>query len=303
MDILEILRRAQGGDAVANLARTFAVTPAAAEAVLDSVVPQLSRRIERNTLSRGGVADMVGAIGRAADAGYLDDPNALSDPSVRQQGIGILDQILWSKDRSRAVAHRAAQSSGLSAAIVEQMLPVIAAMVMGGLAKGVGGGLGDILSRIPGLPGGGSGLPGGGLPQGGGPLSMPRGGAGTGWGDDTPGGNRGHGPLPMPGTGPAGGFGDQSPLPVPGNAPAPRGGYDTDGRNPLDDLSDVIRRGGQSVPGTGGGTLATIVRGILAAVLGFQNRGVLSWIIRYAVLRYGGSIVRWLLGAVLGRRA
>ena len=115
MNILDILRQSSGGDSsgggAANaLARTFGVEPAAAEAVLKSVVPQLSQRIERNTLSRGGVADLVGALGKASQHDYLANPQALGSPAVTQDGIGFLDQILWSKDKSRAVAHQAAQT-------------------------------------------------------------------------------------------------------------------------------------------------------------------------------------------------
>jgi hypothetical protein len=298
VNILDILRQAQGGNAVANLARTFKIDPAAADAVLASVVPQLSQRIERNTLNRGGVADLVGAIGEAAGRGYLDNPQALATDAAKSDGIGILDQILWSKDQSRAVAHRAAQSSGVSEALIKQMLPVIAAMFMGGMAKGASGSLTDILSKIPGLPGA--------MPNAGGnPLPMPGGGSGDWGGGSLGGGGLGGGgmsgsPLPMPGGGTAGGgFGGQSPLPIPGGAPG-RGGWG--GSNPYGDLPDVIRRGGQSIPGTGG-TLGNIIRGILGGLLGFQNRGVISWILRYVVLRYGMNIVRWFFSRLLlGRR-
>ncbi len=290
MNILDILRHADGGGAVKSLAQTYGIAPAAAEAVLGSVVPQLSQRIERNTLSRGGVADLVGAIGEAARHDYLSNPQALASEAVKQDGIAFLDQILWSKDRSRSVAHAAAQSSGVSEALIKQMLPAIAAMMMGGLAKGAAGGLGDILSKIPGLPGGG--LPGGGL--GGAPRTAPSGGGGS-WG-------RGTDSLPAPG---GGDFSGQSPLPIPGNAPRGGGGV----QNPYDDLSDIIRRGGQPAPSgggagqEGGGALSNIIRAILGAILGFQSRGLLSWIIRYVVVRYGANILRSLLSILLGRRA
>lgn len=287
MNILEILDSGRDGGAAAALARSFNVDPKAAEAVLESIVPELTQRIERNTLNRGGIADLTVALGHAAERSYLDNPAYLDTPEGRQEGIAYLDQILWSKDRSRAIAHRAAATSGVSEATVKQMLPVVAAMMMGGLAKGAGGSLSDILSKIPGLPGGADPFQ---LPQSG--SNAGTGGAtGGGWGGPSPTSEgMGRAPLPMPG----GGIGNQSPLPIPGNSrPGGYGGGGTSHSNPLDDLSDVIRRRGQSVPGTGGGSLANIIRGILASVLGFQNRGVMSWILRYVVLRYGASILRW----------
>lgn len=300
MNILDILRHADGGGAAKTLAQTFSIAPAEADAVLASVIPQLSQRIERNTLSRGGVADIVGAIGMAARHGDLSSPQALASDSVKQDGIAFLDQILWSKDKSRGVAHAAARSSGVSEDLIKQMLPAIAAMMMGGLAKGAAGGLGDILSKIPGLPGGDGfpggapQMPGGGMGGGlGGPARTAPSGGGGSWGGSA-------GNLPAPG----GDFGGQSPLPIPGNAP--RGGGSAP--NQYDDLSDIIRRGGQQAPGggsgggAGGGGLANIIRTILGAILGFQSRGLLSWIIRYVVVRYGANIVRTLLSILLGRR-
>lgn len=313
MNILDILRQSSGGDsarggAVNALARTYGVEPAAAEAVLESVVPQLSQRIERNTLSRGGVADLVGALGKASQHDYLANPQSLGSLAVTRDGIGFLDQILWSKDKSRAVAQQAAQASGLSEALIKQMLPAIAAIVMGGLAKGAAGGLGDILSKIPGLPGGGQLGDGGfgGQPPRSTPRTAPSGGRLGGDGNSGGGGGSwgGSDPLPMPG---GGDFGGQSPLPLPGDAPPGRGSQPSSGNNnPYDDLSDIIRRGGQSAPGNGGGggggSLANMIRTILGAILGFQSRGLLSWIIRYVVVRYGAGILRALVGILLGRR-
>ena len=69
---------------------------------------------------------------------------------------------------------------------------------------------------------------------------------------------------------------------------------------PYSDLSDTIRRGGQVA--AGGGTLAAIVRSILGSLLGFQNRGVISWIIRMVVFRYGWSILKLILGRAFLRR-
>ncbi len=310
MNIIDIVAKAQDGKAIDNLAAAYGLDPAQARAVIASVVPQLAERIERNTLSRGGVADLVGMIGRAMGKGYLDDPAALRSEAMRQDGVGFLEDLLWSKDRSRTVAHRAAASSGISEAVIKQMLPTIAAMVMAALAKGSAGGLSDILARIPGLPGTGRGAAGGDTTRqdttrqdttrqdtGGWPKVAPA--------SPLPGPSGG--PMAGPPGGTGGGFGGQSPLPIPGGIPG-RGSGGGGAGNPYDDLSDVIRRGGQSIPGSGpgsgpgaGGGLASVIRTILGALLGFQSRGVLSWILRYVVLRYGAGIVRWLLGRMLGR--
>jgi hypothetical protein len=76
---------------------------------------------------------------------------------VTEDGNAILGHVFGSKDMSRGIANQAADLSGISSAILKKMLPVIAAMVMGALAKRMtggagrgqgGGGLGGILGEI-----------------------------------------------------------------------------------------------------------------------------------------------------------
>jgi hypothetical protein len=324
MQVLDTLRGAQDGAAVANLARTFGITPRQAEAVLAAVVPQLSSAIDRNTLSRGGLADLVRALGQGHHEQVLDNPAYLGNAAVRADGEAVLGHILGSKDRSRSVAERAALSSGVSATLIKLMLPYIASWLMGGLSKQMKGGLGDILGR---LPGGGGGIPGGQMPElprmpGGGGIAMPR--------FPSPGEHappQSGNPLPWPTTG--GRMEETAPTTVPrGNSPLPLPG-DTfpgmpgDGRNPYGDLSDILRRGmglpgggnqgggiqipvpmpqggggGTSLPGgaVGGGLLWRIVRGLLGNALGFQGGGLMSWLFRMIVLKFGWSLLRRLLG-------
>lgn len=251
MALMEILQQAQGGQAMNNLARQFGVTPSQAEAVVASVIPEVSRRLERATLSRGGLSDLIGALGAAHPERVLDSASVLSDPATKQLGIGFLEQILGTKDQSRAVAGRAARSSGVSEALIKSMLPYIVTMVMGALAKQTSGGLGDILSRLPGLAGGGKGAPT--AARGAGPLSLPDG------------------------------------------PPSSWGGSD----NPYGGLAEALRKRGSRVDG---GSLGRVVRDVLGGALGFQSRGLIGWIVRMIVMRYGWTILRTVLGRAFGMR-
>lgn len=275
MRIEDILAEVQGGAAAANLANSVGLDKAQVNAVLRSVLPQLERRMERNTLSRGGVADLVEILGRTGGGTYIERQDAVSDPTVRALGIEALENILGSKDQSRAVAARASRASGISEELIKQMLPVIAAMVMGALAKGSAGSLGEILGKMTGAAGRGSAQPQG---RAGPPARLPE---GPGW---QGGGATGDSPLPLPG--------DH----IPGIGR---------GNNPYGDLSDVIRRGGSRIPdggAGGGGALSSIIRSVLGALLGFQSRGIVGWLVRLIVVRWGWGILRWLIGRVLLRR-
>lgn len=296
MNLYEIIAQAQGGNAIANMARTFGLTPEQAEAAVKAVLPELSRGIERNTLSRGGIADLIEAMGSGRAARTMDNPAMFGNASVQADGNAILGHILGTKDASRAAAQRASLSSGLGESLIKMLLPYIAQLLMGALTKGTQGGLGDILSKIPGLPGGSpQGMP---MPQSR-PRAQPR--------MDEP------SPQPFP-RGPVeaddpfgmgqgrrggGGFENQQPLPLPTNFPD-----ETPQRNPYGDLSDIIR-GGQRGTGASidGNPLWAIIRNMLGGALGFSTKGgVMGWIFRAVILRYGWSILRAIFGGLLGRR-
>jgi hypothetical protein len=172
MQLLDEVRKAQGGRAIENMARSFNITPAQAEAAIAAVLPEFSRAIERNTLNRGGVADLIGALGSGRHQAALENPNLFQSADLRNEGNAILGHVLGGKDQSRAVASRASLSTGLGSSVIQMMLPYIIQMLMGGLAGKTQGGLGDILSKIPGMPGASPQGQAGGRPGGG--MQMPR---------------------------------------------------------------------------------------------------------------------------------
>jgi hypothetical protein len=279
MELIDIIRQAQGGRALANMARTFNLTPEQADAAVKAVVPELARGIERNTLSRGGIADLLEAMGSGRAVQIMNNPAMFGHPDVQADGNAILAHILGpDKDTSRAAAQRASLASGLSDGVIRMLLPYIAQMLMGALTKGTQGSLGDIMSKIPGLPGG------------------------TGTGNPFP---QTSAPAPRSSNGPFGGIfgnrsssvGNQQPLPLPTGLPPA-------GPNPYGDLSDIIRRGDSSgSAAAGGGALWTIIRNMLGGALGFTTKGgVMGWMFRAVLMRYGWGIVRAILGGLGGRR-
>ncbi len=170
MKLYDIIAGAQNGQAIENLARAAHVPPEQLDIAIQTVLPEFSQAIERNTLSRGGLADLVRALGDGHHEIILDNPAALTDPRVVADGQEILGYVLGSPDRSRAVAMKAAQAAGLGDNLIRMLMPIIAQMVMGAIAKWAKGGLGDVIQKLPGGVGGGGQGGGGGFP-----FPMPQG--------------------------------------------------------------------------------------------------------------------------------
>lgn len=274
------LQNAQGGAMLKNFATAFGVDPQKAEQAVSVMTAALSDRIERNTLSRGGLADVVDLLTRSDSSRILSDPQSLASPQTEAAGNHILDVLIGDKHISRGIAHRAARQSGLDEAVLKKMLPTVAEAMIGGLQKETEGIFADRLKGVQGL-----------RSAGGSPLSLP--------GEEMPPveAERPAPRFPQPGgSGGIGGTVGGSPLPIPGdNIPGvgrnSRGG----GGGGFENLPDIIRRGGTQVPG--GGDLGDVIRSILGSLLGFQPRGVLGWIMALIFSRW----FRGIIGGILRR--
>lgn len=152
MNILDMIGGAGGGGAVQQIAAKFGLPPEQAAAAMGALLPALTGGIKRNLASESGAAGLETALLNGQHERYLDQPETLASPATIDDGNGILGHVLGSKDVSRQVAAQASQQTGIDPEILKKLLPVVAAVAMGALAKRAkgggataGGGLGGAL--------------------------------------------------------------------------------------------------------------------------------------------------------------
>jgi len=135
MPLIDMLNNADNGRAMDLLARQFNLSQQQAQLAVEALLPAFSQGLKRNASDPYGVAGFLGAMASGQHAKYFEDAqNAFSQQGV-SEGNGILGHLFGSKDLSRAVAAQAAQATGIGQQVLQQMLPVIASMIMGGLFK------------------------------------------------------------------------------------------------------------------------------------------------------------------------
>lgn len=163
MSILEILQQSGG---IETMARELGVNESVAQAGAAALLPSILGGFKKTTQAQpSGLDGLGGLLGQLGGGGLLDSVLG-SQPTPVNQGNEILGQIFGSKEVSRTVAAGAEQQTGISSDLLKKMLPVVAMMVAGYMAKqggdesGSGGGLGGL---IGGLLGGGSKASSGGL--------------------------------------------------------------------------------------------------------------------------------------------
>ena len=120
---------------IANLAAEAGVPEAIAGKAMGMMLPALTEGLKRGVES-GGADGLLDALDSGNHAEYLDNPEAIKDSKSKEDGNKILGHILGGKDASRAVASTIAGQLGIDAGAVKKMLPMVAAVTMGGLSKG-----------------------------------------------------------------------------------------------------------------------------------------------------------------------
>jgi hypothetical protein len=135
MNLFDMLANAQNGQGMEQLARQFGLSQQQAQAAVEALLPAFSQGLKRNASDPYGVGAFLNAIASGNHAKYFDDAQNAFSPQGMAEGNGILGHLFGSKDLSRAVAAQAAQATGIGQQVLQQMLPVIASMIMGGLFK------------------------------------------------------------------------------------------------------------------------------------------------------------------------
>ena len=139
MDLLQTVLNARDGNAVAELGRNFGLDQGQSAAAVGQLLPALAAGLSHNTAQPGGLEGLIAALSGGAHERYLEDPSAVTGPGAMQDGNGILGHILGSKDVSRQVAARASAQTGIGADVLQKMLPLVATLAMGALARQTGG--------------------------------------------------------------------------------------------------------------------------------------------------------------------
>jgi hypothetical protein len=161
MQITDILAQMGG---LQSMARELGIseTQAAngATALAPAILGGFKKQVQAQPTGLDGLGSLLSQLG---GGGLMDDVLA-PQPTDVSRGNGVLGQIFGSKDVSRAVAQNAASRTGLDTGLLKKMLPMLAMMVAGYMAKRGnagpapqavpgGGGLGNLLEGMLGQPG------------------------------------------------------------------------------------------------------------------------------------------------------
>lgn len=123
MNLFDLLAQSQGSNGLASLGKQFGLSPQQTQSAVEALLPAFSKGFQQTAATPQGLGSLLT---------MLAGGQSLQGTDV---GNGILGQLFGSKDLSRAVAAQASQASGVGQDVLKKMLPALATMLMGGLAK------------------------------------------------------------------------------------------------------------------------------------------------------------------------
>jgi hypothetical protein len=155
MQITDLLAQMGG---LRSIAKELGVSEAQAASGAAALAPAILGGFKKQAQSQpSGLEGLGGLLGRLGGGGLLDDVLA-PQPTNVSRGNEVLGQIFGSKDISRTVAQNASTNTGLSPELLKKMLPIVAMLVAGYMAKqknaGAAATAADAQSGPPGALGG-----------------------------------------------------------------------------------------------------------------------------------------------------
>ena len=166
MQITDILSQMGG---LQSIARELGISESQAASGAAALAPAILGGFKKQAQAQPGGVEGLGGLLTQLGGGNLLDDVVSSKPTDVSRGDQVLGQIFGSKDVSRTVAQNASAQTGLDSGLLKKMLPMLAMLVAGYMAKQQGGaaaatgsgGLGDLLGGLLGGRAGQAGVPGG----------------------------------------------------------------------------------------------------------------------------------------------
>lgn len=132
MDIAQILA---GSGALDSAARELGIDPQVAATGAAVLLPAILGGFKNQAQETPGGLDGLGSILSGMGGGGLLDAVVGPQATPIDQGNSILGQIFGSKDVSRQVAAHGEAQSGISAETLKRLLPIVAMLVAGYMAR------------------------------------------------------------------------------------------------------------------------------------------------------------------------
>ena len=157
MQITDLIAQMGG---LQSMARELGISPQQAQSGAAALLPAILGGFKKQAQAPAGLDGLGGLLSQLGGGSLLDNVHA-AQPTNVDLGNNVLGQIFGGKEVSRNVASNAATQTGLDPSLLKKMLPILAMMAAGYMARQHSGGdaaaapTGGLGGLLGGLLGGG----------------------------------------------------------------------------------------------------------------------------------------------------
>ena len=131
----DLMRQAQGGAGLDNIARQFGLQPQQAQLAMTALMPALAMGLQHSAMNPAAAMQFFNLMSGGHYPNFFDSATQAFSTQARSEGKAVLDKLFGSDDVTRRVADQAARYSGVGTEVMNQILPLMAAIFAGGVYK------------------------------------------------------------------------------------------------------------------------------------------------------------------------
>ncbi len=140
MNLIQSILSSGNGAVAQQLGSQFGLEESKLGPLLGAVAPLLAHGLKEKLSASPNGGGLLDTLTSGSLTKYADDPATLSSPEATQQGNSILGSLFGGGNALTQVVSAVAGKTGVSASLIQTMLPVLASLVMGFFSKQAAGG-------------------------------------------------------------------------------------------------------------------------------------------------------------------
>jgi hypothetical protein len=134
MSLIETMLSAVNGGVGQQIASKFGLDTSQVSSVASTVAPALAGGLKEK-LAAGGGDGLMDMLNSGSLTKLADDPASVASPEAAQTGQTILSQLFGGGNVLTELVSTVSQKTGISAGVIQNMLPIVTSLFMGALAK------------------------------------------------------------------------------------------------------------------------------------------------------------------------
>jgi hypothetical protein len=133
--LLDLMRQAQGGQAIDNLAAAYGLKRRDLETLMGTLLPVFALGMKKSVADMASPASVADLIDPDKFRAAYDDTSAAMSPAATEAGRIALQKMFGSGDAADVIARQASAITGIGADVVSRVMPAMTATLFGGIAK------------------------------------------------------------------------------------------------------------------------------------------------------------------------